>query len=269
MKKFAKILLFSFLVLTVISLSVTAWYFAVTKDVEFDDDKLKKYESNCIIYDKNNEKIPLLSELNYTSGDKIPETVKNAFVAIEDRRFYLHSGIDLKAILRAAKNNFLSLSLKEGASTISQQLVKNTFLSGEKTLKRKMKELKLTLELEKKYSKDEILEIYLNTVYFGEGATGIGAAAKKYFGCAPGELTVSQAATLAGLIKSPSAYDPYKNYSLSKSRRNVVLEKMAEENFITKTECERFKNEEIILNSENFYEIKNCFYDSVLDEALS
>ena len=269
MKKLLKIIFYTFSVFAIIFISLTVWYFTVTKDVKFDEKKLTKNETGYIIYDGESKPIQLNAEKIYVANDEIPEFVKKAFIAVEDRRFYTHGGIDFRSLLRATRNNLISLSTKEGGSTISQQLIKNTFLSGEKTVNRKMKELKLTMELEKRYTKDEILEIYLNTVYFGEGAVGIGKASKAYFGSEVKDLTVSEGALLAGLIKSPNNYDPYKNYDYAISRRNTVLLKMREENYITELEYEKYKNEEISLNYESFYDNRNYSYNIIADNALS
>ena len=269
MKKAIKVFIYLTLVALILVGAVICWYFAVTANTVFDDSKLKKFEQSFTVYDSSENVIEQKRSVEYVTADKLPSHVKNAFIAVEDKRFYSHHGIDMRAILRAIKNNVLSFSFKEGASTISQQLVKNTFLSGDKTITRKMKEIKLTKILESKYGKDEILEMYLNTVYFGEGSYGIGAAAEKYFGVKAEDLTVSQAATLAGLVKSPSYYDPFKNYENSLSRRNLVLDIMADENYIITSDIKTYKNEEIILNYDNNYKNEDKTLDSIVDEALT
>jgi penicillin-binding protein 1A len=166
------------------------------------------------------------------SIERMPESVLNAVIAIEDERFYEHDGVDWRAVGRALVANAVSGEIKEGGSTITQQYVKNVLISpGEtapKTIERKLNEAALARQLETKLSKDEILERYLNTVYFGEGAYGIEAAAKTYFGRSARKLTLPQSAMLAGIIRLPEQYDPYKNPEAAKQRRNLVLQKMEE-----------------------------------------
>ncbi len=232
---------FRFLLLVILGLVLFAggYYFAVTRNVALSPEKLLFKEENVAIYDGENNLLVGAGNAFFkqtTAIGEIPEYTKKAFVDIEDRRFYRHNGYDLKAIARAALNNLKARSFKEGASTISQQLVKNTHLSGEKTLKRKMQEFKLTRELEKRYSKEEILERYLNTIYFGHGAFGITAASEFYFGKAPAELNLAESAILAGIVKSPNNYSPFKAPEKCISRRNTVLSVMRALDSITETQ---------------------------------
>lgn len=163
---------------------------------------------------------------------RIPKHVQHAVVAIEDERFYDHEGVDLKAVIRAFLTNATSGEVREGGSTITQQLVKNTIIApggqAEKTLERKIHEAALSRQLEKELTKDQILERYLNTVYFGEGAYGVQAAARTFFGKNTSRLDLGEAAMLAGLIQSPEDYNPYKNVKAARARRNTVLAKMQE-----------------------------------------
>ncbi|KHE71922.1 penicillin-binding protein [Halobacillus sp. BBL2006] len=161
------------------------------------------------------------------SIDQIPEHVRNAFIAIEDSRFYEHSGVDFKSIARAVYRDIIAMEKVEGGSTITQQLAKNLFLSNDKTLMRKTKEVMAAKYLERKYTKDEIMELYLNRIYFGEGAYGIEAAAQHYFNVSVSDLTVPQAALLAGLPKAPNSYSPFDHPEEAKQRRNLVLARMA------------------------------------------
>lgn len=165
--------------------------------------------------------------------DSLDDCTLNAFIAIEDKRFYSHHGIDLLRIVSAAKNNILSGKVKEGASTITQQLVKNTHLSGEKTLRRKINEIRIARELDRKYDKKTILENYLNVIYFGNNIFGIGAAAERYFGKAAENLTLPESALLAGIINSPAAYNPFVHPDAAVKRRNLVLRCMLEQNMIS------------------------------------
>jgi penicillin-binding protein 1A len=158
--------------------------------------------------------------------DQIPMMLRNAVVAIEDERFYEHRGVDVKAIARAALEDAKQGRIAQGASTITEQLVKNTITGNERTLTRKIKDAILAHQLEQRYTKDQILALYLNTIYFGQGAYGIQAAAKTYFSIPPRDLTLRQAALLAALIASPSEYDPVFHADAARSRRNIVLGRM-------------------------------------------
>jgi penicillin-binding protein 1A len=164
---------------------------------------------------------------------ELPPHLAKAFIAIEDRRFYSHWGIDAFGISRAAVANVLHRGVSQGGSTITQQLAKNLFLTQERTLKRKLQEAMLALWLEQKFSKDEILALYLNRVYFGAGAYGVEQASQKYFGKSARKVTISEAALLAGLIKSPSRLAPTRNFEGAKDRAEIVLAAMREQGFIT------------------------------------
>src|SRR5436190_1029467 len=177
----------------------------------------------------------------------IPLVVQRAVVAIEDERFYEHNGVDLRAVFRAAKANAEGGGLEQGGSTITQQLVKNTLLSSGKTLDRKIQEASLAWELERHYSKERILEIYLNTVYFGNGAYGVEAAAETYFNRKVGELDARQAATIAGLIQAPSTDDPLQHPEAALTRRNEVLDKMLEQHYVTQAEHDMTKAAPLLL----------------------
>lgn len=168
---------------------------------------------------------------------------------------------------RAVINNVKNGKIKEGASTITQQLVKNVYLSGEKTLKRKLKEIKLARQLEKKYSKTEILNLYLNKIYYGEGSYGVVAAAKTYFDKDAKDLSLSECATLAAIIKAPSTYTPYKNYELCLKRRNLVLKEMFSQGFIVETDYNAAINEAIVLTDKNSDNISD-FSDEAICEAI-
>jgi membrane peptidoglycan carboxypeptidase len=176
-----------------------------------------------------------IDKKDYVRLADIPLTLQQAIIAVEDHRFYNHVGVDIEGILRASLVNLQTGSLQEGASTITQQLVKNLFLTPEKTWVRKTEEVVLAFDLEARYSKEEILEIYLNTIYFGSGAKGIGQAARIYFGKKPAELTLAESAMLAGLPNAPSVYSPYVDFNAAKQRQAVVLTAMARYGFIGPT----------------------------------
>ena len=199
-------------------------------------DEVKKYRATngTKVYADDDS---LIGELKVERGifvpfEKIPDNVKNAVIAVEDSRFWHHKGIDYIGIARALFQDIIHASLKEGGSTITQQLAKIMFLSPEKTLKRKLREAQLAMKLEKELSKKEILEIYLNKVYFGHGAYGIEMASRVYFGKSVGQLSLPDAAMLAGLIKAPSTYSPYNDLVKAKERQEVVLARMQEEGYI-------------------------------------
>ena len=226
-----------------------------------------------VIYDKDG-KLATNVSTNRTNGVKIaglPKYVPNAVVAIEDERFYEHGGFDIRGIARAFFGNLLSGRITGGGSTLTQQLAKNALLSPEQTVKRKAEELFLAVKIEKVYTKDEILQMYLNQVYFGSGAWGIGNASKKYFNKDIKDVTISEAALLAGLLHAPDYLDPYKNYDLAIKRRNVVLAKMKELKMITTAQYNTAINEKIVLHNGggSFIDRKYPYYvDAVLNEAI-
>ena len=159
---------------------------------------------------------------------QIPKPLREAVIATEDARFYSHYGVDPTGIARAIYQNFRRGRIVEGGSTITQQLAKVLFLTPDKSLERKLKEAILAMELERRYSKDRILELYLNQIYFGHGAFGVEAAARTFFGKGVGELTLSESALLAGLPKAPAIYSPFEHPDAAKRRRMIVLGRMVE-----------------------------------------
>ena len=169
---------------------------------------------------------------------ELPPYLPKAFIAIEDRRFYSHFGIDPLGIARAAVANLLHRGVSQGGSTLTQQLAKNLFLTQERTMQRKLQEAELALWLERKHSKNEILELYLNRVYFGSGAYGVEAAAQRYFGKSARNVTLPEAAMLAGLVKSPSRLAPNRNPEGAEQRAQVVLAAMADAKFITEAQAQ-------------------------------
>jgi penicillin-binding protein 1A len=182
--------------------------------------------------------------------EEIPLHVRNAVVAIEDERFYRHNGVDLRAVLRALEANTSAGGVEEGGSTITQQYVKKVVLRDDsQTLSRKIEEASMAVQLERRYSKERILELYLNAIYFGNGAYGIEAAARQYFAKPVTELTLAEGALLAGLIQRPSGTDPYKAPDVALERRNVVLERMREHHFAASAEVDVALTEPLTLGS--------------------
>ncbi len=177
----------------------------------------------------------------------MPPTVAEAFIAAEDRRFYQHDGVDGWGIARAIVTNVRQGAVREGASTITQQLARTVFLSQDRTITRKLKEAALAMKLERQLSKQQILEQYLNYVYLGSGAYGVADAAWIYFSKTPEQLTVPEAAMIAGLPPAPSIYSPLVNPDLAKEQRSIVLDRMAQAGFISASEAERGRNSPLAL----------------------
>ena len=184
------------------------------------------------------------------SLEKIPDAMCNAVIAIEDSEYYHHSGINVKAVFRALWANVVKGEVVQGGSTITQQYVKNAYVGQKRTLLRKIQEARLAFELSKKYSKDKVLEMYLNDIYFGQSCYGIYTAAGKYFHKAPQELTLQECAALAGIIRSPSYYDPYQRPQAVIERRNLVLKKMEQQDYITPDEERAAAGEPLTVQSQ-------------------
>lgn len=233
-----KILAVLFLSGLLIILFAFAMFNVLTGDTQLDKNKLIDYGNKIIIYDSEGNEISNASVMGRRKSvclNELKEYTVNAFIAAEDATFYKHKGLNYKRMVKALYKNAIARSFKEGASTISQQLIKNTHLSGDKTISRKLKEIKLTKELEKNYSKDEILEMYLNTIYFGHSCYGLQSAANFYFDKNADDLTLDESATLVGLLSSPNNYSPFKNPEKSLIRRNLVLKCMKNNGFIDET----------------------------------
>lgn len=190
------------------------------------------------IYEENREVVPI--------GD-IPKDLQNATVAIEDERFYKHPGVDLQGIARAFYQNIRRGHMAQGGSTLTQQLARNIYLSREKSISRKLKEILLALELERNYSKEQILELYMNQIYYGSGSYGVQTASRVYFGKDVKDLTLAESALLAGLPQKPSSYSPYQDTDEAISRRNIVLNHMAVLGYITTAQRDEAKHERLHL----------------------
>ncbi|RMD45154.1 MAG: PBP1A family penicillin-binding protein, partial [Aquificota bacterium] len=203
------------------------------------------------VYDKNGEILTTfyIQNRQYVTIDKIPKYVQDAFVAIEDKSFYDNIGVDFLGIFRAAIKNLSEGRIVAGGSTISQQLIKNLFLTPEKSFSRKFKEMVLAIKLNRIYPKSKILEMYLNQIYLGHGAYGVEAASRTYFGKHVWQLDVCESATLAALPKAPSRYDPYKNPDLALKRRNLVIQRMVEDGYIDLDTANRCLERPIVLKS--------------------
>ncbi len=272
LRRIASIIKVSILVGFVLAISGAVFAFSYLMGLdewkEFNPHKIGEMQQTLLIYDMHGqETTALYNQQNrvYLPIEDISAYVKSAFIAIEDARFYEHHGVDIKRLIGAFVNNLKNNSV-QGGSTITQQLIKQTSLTGVQTMSRKLQEAVMAYELEQVYSKDEILEMYLNFIYFGNGAYGIEAAAKTYFGVHSNELTLSQAALLAGVIKGPSHYAPHLNLEKSVKRRNLVLTEMQKLGFITRKQMEQAIVEEVVLTEKP--ETKYGFYiDMVLNQA--
>ena len=195
------------------------------------------------------EKVAQIKEKdNYTTLDEMPDIYKKAVVAVEDHRFYTHGGIDIIAIGRAIWNDMKAMSFVEGGSTITQQLAKNIYFTQEKELTRKVAEVFMAFKIEDKYNKNEILELYLNTSYFGDGYETVKEASRGYFGKEPLELTDYEAVMLAGIPNAPSVYAPTVNLDLAKQRTKQVIDAMVKYDVITQDEANR-----ILKEGENYF----------------
>lgn len=216
-------------------------YLIITRDAKLDESKLIRHNQSITICDEDGNEIVSASTSNKHKSveiENLSADTLNAFIASEDRTFYSHNGLNYRRMFKALYKNVVSRSFKEGASTISQQLIKNTHLSNDKTIKRKLNEIRLTKQLEKAYSKNEILEMYLNTIYFGHNCYGLQSAAEFYFDKKAEELSLTESATLVGLLTSPNNYSPFKNPEKSLNKRNLVLKAMFDCNFIDQNEYE-------------------------------
>jgi penicillin-binding protein 1A len=194
------------------------------------------------LYEQNRVLIPL---------EGIPPHLTQAFVAVEDRKFYSHWGVDVFGILRATVKNVIAGEIVQGASTITQQLARNLFVMFDVSISRKIKEAILATKIERTYSKDEILEMYLNQIYFGAGAYGVEAAAREFFGKGVGDLTVGESALLAGLAKNPRDYSPHYHIDRSKMRRAIVLKAMVDYGVLESAEADSIAASEVVIANED------------------
>lgn len=265
-----KIIILSFLTVSLFS-SMYLFYLAKTANVS----ELKAgLEQVTTVYDENDEEAGTLyaQKGTYVSFEHISPKMVEALISTEDKRFYKHKGFDIIGIGRAAVGYVLKGGISGGGSTITQQLAKNAYLTLDQTLVRKFKELFLAIEIEKKYTKEEIITMYLNKSYFGNGVWGVQDASKKYFGKSAEELLVGEAAVLVGMLKAPSTYNPIDQYDKALARRNVVLKLMQDNQVLSQEEYETAKQKEINLNdqyvSTDGYKYP-YYFDAVINEAVN
>jgi penicillin-binding protein 1A len=266
-----KVIIFLVLVLGVICGSMAGAFFALTHDLP-QIRSLENFKPDAVTRVYSADKV-LLTELFIEKREPVPlETIprllRAALVATEDRKFYQHSGVDLKGIARAIIKDIRAGEFVEGASTITQQLSKTLFLTPRKTLVRKIKEAILAFQLERRYTKDEILELYLNQVYFGSGAYGVESAAKMFFGKSVKDLNLAECALVAGMPKSPSRYSPLINPDLAIKRRNTVLTQMRDTNIISDAAYQQALQEPLYTNGRQFDQSKAPYFVEYIKKSL-
>jgi len=237
--------------------------------IRFNKEKLT-YETNynrLKILDKDGNIIEGKTKKNFVDIDSLSMETIFAFISTEDKKFFKHNGIDFKRIVGAFFNNLKSGKIAEGASTITQQLAKNIFLSSEKSIKRKINEIILAKKIEKNFTKNEILKIYLDTIYFGNGAYGLQNAANTFFGVDASELSLSQAAGLAGLLKAPNSYSPIYNRDKFEKRKNLVLKIMYDDGIISHSDYLSALDEKLEVRKKDHNDYSQDYYDMVICQA--
>ena len=238
---FKKIFLVLLILMTILNTFISVYMIILWNNVKLDDLSKLYPIANTTIYDKNGNLIANLSNIytDYAPYESIPEVLINAFISIEDSRFFSHHGLDYEAKARSIVANIKDQEFSQGASTITQQLIKNVYLSNEKTIERKINEAILSLKLEHILSKEDILSSYLSNVLFGGRIYGVKMASKYYFNKELADITLKEASMLAGLVQMPNYYNPFTNYEAAQDRRNLVLKAMLNEGYIDE---ETYKN---------------------------
>ena len=285
MKKAIKVIGITLLassIITVLALGITGLFIYKNVNFEADErlfDSSRSFNSTSFYASENidGEYTPVLIETSgsikksHYSLDEIGYYVKAGFIAVEDKMFYKHKGVDVRRTLLAAANYILKKEKLFGASTITQQVVKN--ISGDNQLKltRKISEIARALHIEQKYSKEEILEVYLNIIPMSENIYGIGFAARSYFGKEPSELSIAEAATLIGITNAPSAYNPYKNPEACKRKRDIVLRVMYEDGIISEEEYNKSLGEplEVVTREDSQDRLDSWFVETVIDDLVN
>ncbi|MBW2167389.1 MAG: penicillin-binding protein 1A [Deltaproteobacteria bacterium] len=250
---------------------LAGFFLALTHDLP-QISSLENFRPSAVTRIYSSDKV-LIAELFAEKRDPvtlkvIPEYLKKAIITTEDRNFYTHSGIDIKGIIRAIIKDIWAGKFVEGASTITQQLAKTLFLTPQKNLARKLKEAFLAFHLERRYTKDEILELYLNQVYFGSGAYGVESAARIFFNKSVKDLTLAECSLVSAMPKAPSRYSPLVNRDLSIKRRNIVLKQMLETGIINETEYNNALNETLNLSKKNKTSLKAPYFVEYVKDFL-
>ncbi len=266
MSKFKRIFLVLLIMLSLLFLSIMLFFSIVYNKFDLDKEKLTSVNNGIKVYSADGSDNTLYNtNRSIVEIETLPNYVKQAFIDIEDKRFYDHNGYDIKRIIKSTFVNLTSKSKSQGASTISQQLIKNALLSNEKTYSRKIQEIVLSIKMEKEFTKDEILEMYLNTIYFGSNAYGIENASKTYFNKSAKDLTLNEACCLAGLIKSPNHFSPKTHPENSLKRKNLVAKNMLKNGSITENEYDLISQQDILTYSSQ--EIDNSYEKEAIFEA--
>jgi penicillin-binding protein 1A len=248
---------------------VVAWYAYDLPDIERLEEAAGKRAPTVTVQAADGTVLAHYGELYGVAVQlyELPPHLPHAVLAIEDRRFYEHAGVDPIGIARAIWTNLWAGTVRSGGSTISQQLAKNLFLSSDRTVRRKIQELLLAFWLEQRFGKDQILTIYLNRVYFGQGAYGVDAAARRYFNKPATQVTAYEAAMLAGLLKAPSRYNPMSNPDLAAGRAAQVLQSMSEAGWLSEARAAAAKSGRAILHSDRMGGQSRHFADWILERA--
>lgn len=264
--KFKKFILVLSILISLLFLSIVAFVTIIYNKYNLDIEKLTSLNNGIKVYSATGNDTTLYNtNRSIVDINELPDYVIDAFISIEDKNFYKHNGYDFKRIIKSGMVNILNRSKSQGASTISQQLIKNALLSNEKTYSRKIQEIVLSIKMEKEFNKNEILEMYLNTIYFGSNAYGIENASKTYFNKSAKDLTINEACCLAGLIKSPAYYSPKTHYDNAFDRKNLVAKRMLENKKISKNQFQDIKTSQI--NISNVRQTDNSYEKEAIFEA--
>lgn len=266
-KLFRKILISIGITLLILIISGIIAFTLIWHSETLDTERLTTMGQMATFYDSKQQTIDARNNVNYCSFENISQNCINAFIAVEDKNFYHHHGLSFPRIAKAFANNLVAGYSKEGASTITQQLVKNTYLTNEKTFQRKLREAILALKVEQNFTKEQILELYLNAIYFGNNNYGIANACEFYFQKTPAELSVAESAGLAGIIKNPSKYDPIAHHENFYQRAHLILHLMRDQNLITEDALENALCDPLtIATPENLW-LGNNYQSMALKEA--
>ena len=263
--KVMKIVIAIVLIILVLGAGVMLAVIFTTRDTELDEAKLDIANQKVTITSKDGEKLYIKNN-NYTKYEDISENIISTFVAVEDKRFFDHKGVDYTRIIGASIKNLMAFKFKEGASTITQQLIKNTHLTNEKSISRKLKEIKLAKELEKKYSKEKILELYMNVIYFGSGLYGVHDACEAFFGKEPKDINLAEACMLVGVVKNPLKNSPIINFDGAKERQNVIFHLLEKQGNIPQSILNNARNYNIVIKNDLS---KNTFEANYTKNALA
>ncbi|MEP6698893.1 MAG: PBP1A family penicillin-binding protein [Verrucomicrobiota bacterium] len=257
-------------------LGVALYFFYLTATLSaeattFDLSKLEQMESASVIVDRNDKIFGQIYVENRETVpyEQFPRDLINAVVAIEDNKFYQHGGYDLSGIVRAALKNFTAGHVRQGASTITQQLARNSFALKERTFRRKLLEIFLSRRIEARFGKQKIMELYLNRIYFGGGLYGAEAASRGYYGKPGREMSLTECATLAGLIKSPNKLSPWGDRAASREARNVVLGRMRDLGFITREKCDSAQSEDVLIGSRQSAQGQTYAVDYIRQQVIA